>query len=119
MFIPYLKNLVHIRRCKTIGDLMNYITKHLYRYVSFMNKNRVRRNTVLEKDNPVSILDPVKYLWWSIFEKIVNTAQKMKFSIKDFFSKCDQIRKKLQIWSHLLKKSLMENFIFCVLCNGF
>ena len=24
-----------------------------------------------------------------------------------------QIRKKLQIWSHLLKKSLMENFIFC------
>ena len=27
----------------------------------------------------------------------------MKFLIKDFFSKCD----------HLLKKSLMENFIFC------
>ena len=41
------------------------------------------------------------------------TAQKMKFSIKDFFSKCDQIRKKLRIWSPLLKKSLMENFIFC------
>ena len=36
----------------------------------------------------------------------------MKFSIKDFFSKCDQIRWKLGIWSHLLKKSLMENFIF-------
>ena len=29
--------------------------------------------------------------------------------------KCDQIRRKLQIWSHLLKKSLMENFIFCAL----
>ena len=41
------------------------------------------------------------------------TVQKMKFSIKDFFSKCDQIRRKLRIWSHLLKKSLMENFIFC------
>ena len=40
-----------------------------------------------------------------------NTAQKMKFSIKGFFSKCDQIRWKLRIWSHLLKKSLMENFI--------
>ena len=39
------------------------------------------------------------------------TAQKMKFSIKDFFSKCDQIRGKLRIWSNLLKKSLMENFI--------
>ena len=37
----------------------------------------------------------------------------MKFSIKDFFSKCDQIRRKLRIWSHLLKKSLIENFIFC------
>ena len=33
------------------------------------------------------------------------TAEKMKFSIKDFFSKCDQIRS-------FLKESLMENFIF-------
>ena len=41
------------------------------------------------------------------------TSQKMKFSIKDFFSKCDQIRRKVQIWSHLLHKSLMENFTFC------
>ena len=37
----------------------------------------------------------------------------MKFFIKDFFSKCDKIRRKLTIWSHLPKKSLMENFIFC------
>ena len=41
------------------------------------------------------------------------TAQKMKFSINGFFSKCDQIRRKLRIWSHSLKKSLMENLIFC------
>ena len=41
------------------------------------------------------------------------TAQKMKFSIKDSFGKCDQIRRKRQIWSHLLQKSLMENFTFC------
>ena len=40
------------------------------------------------------------------------TAQIMKFSIKDFFGKCDQIRSFLRIWSHLLKKFLMENFIF-------
>ena len=44
---------------------------------------------------------------------ILNTVQRKKSSIKDFFSKCDQIRRKLRIWSHLLKKSLMENFIFC------
>ena len=43
----------------------------------------------------------------------LNTAQKMKFSNKDFFSKCEQIRSFLRICSHLLKKSLMENFIFC------
>ena len=41
------------------------------------------------------------------------TAQKMKFSIKGFFSKCDQICSFLWIWSPLLKKFLMENFIFC------
>ena len=43
------------------------------------------------------------------------TAQKMKSSIKDFFSKYDQIRRKLRIWSHLLKKSIMENFICVVI----
>ena len=36
----------------------------------------------------------------------------MKFSIKDFTFKCDKIRSFLQIWSHLLEKPLMENFIF-------
>ena len=40
-----------------------------------------------------------------------STAQETKFSIKDFFSKCDQIRSLLLIWSYLLKKSLMKNFI--------
>ena len=43
----------------------------------------------------------------------VTTAQEMKFSNKNFFRKCDQIRRKLRIWSHLLKKSLMGNCIFC------
>ena len=36
----------------------------------------------------------------------------MKFSIKDFFSECDQIRRELRIWSDLLKKPLIEDFIF-------
>ena len=43
----------------------------------------------------------------------LSIAQNAKFSITDFFSKCDQIRSFLRIWSHLLKKSLMENIIFC------
>ena len=39
----------------------------------------------------------------------------MEFSIKDFFSKCDQIRRNLR---DLLKKSLVENFIFCAVQNN-
>ena len=49
----------------------------------------------------------------------------MKFSIKDFFSKRDQIRSFLRdqicsfpwIWSHLMKKSVIENLIFYVVNN--
>ena len=40
-------------------------------------------------------------------------STKNDFHIKDFFSKCEQTCRKLRIWSHLPKKSLMENFIFC------
>ena len=50
--------------------------------------------------------------------KLIYTAPKKKnFSIKNFFSKYDQICMKLQIWSNLLKKSLMENFVFCAVLD--
>ena len=42
----------------------------------------------------------------------LNTDSKNEVSIKGFFSICDQIRRFQRIWSHLLKKSLTENFIF-------
>ena len=41
----------------------------------------------------------------------------MKFSVVDFFSKCDQIRRKLRIWPHLLKK-LKWKTLFFVQCNS-
>ena len=41
------------------------------------------------------------------------TAQKMKFSIKAFFDMNSQNRWKQRIWSHLVRKFLLENFIFC------
>ena len=46
---------------------------------------------------------------------MIRTAKKKKKEVflKYFFGKYDQIYRKLQIWSHSLKKSLMENFIFC------
>ena len=40
-------------------------------------------------------------------------AQKIKFSIKNFFSKWNQIR---SIWSHLLMKSLIKNFFVLRMC---
>ena len=51
-------------------------------------------------------------LYFSILFGEYSLHKKMKFSIKDFFSRCDKIRSLLQIWSNLLKKSLMENLIF-------
>ena len=45
--------------------------------------------------------------------KFIQSKQKMKFSIKDFFSKYDQIRD-IPIWSRLLRKSLMKKLILCV-----
>ena len=44
-----------------------------------------------------------------------NRALNMKFSMKDFFSKCYQIRLLLMIWSHLLMKPLTEGFDYTVL----
>ena len=56
--------------------------------------------------NSKDLLQDYKYRYY--------TAQKIKFVIKDFFIKCDQICSFLRISSHLLKKSLMGNFIFCI-----
>ena len=70
---------------------------------------------IISHDEFVSVNNMLKE-YDDMKEKIKNSnniiAQKMKFSIKDFFSKCDQIRSFLRIQSHLLKKSLMENFVF-------
>ena len=42
----------------------------------------------------------------------------MMFAMKDFFSKCVQIPRKLLIWSYLLKKPLTGNFSFCAVANS-
>ena len=59
--------------------------------------------------------DTVNYRVYLVSKLLVllnNTAKNVKFSIKGFFSKCDQIRRKLRIWSHLLKKSLIKKLHF-------
>ena len=68
---------------------------------------------------PSVVLKKYTFQWYPTFvcphkNKILYyTAQKMHFSIKDFFSKCDQIRREMQIWPYLLKKSLIEKCILC------
>ena len=49
-----------------------------------------------------------------IYTRITFTTllKKLKFPIQDFFCKCNQIRRKLRIWSHFLKESLMETSFF-------
>ena len=42
-----------------------------------------------------------------------DTTQKTKFPIKDFFNKCEQIRRKMRNCSHLLKKFLTNTSCFC------
>ena len=42
----------------------------------------------------------------------------MSLSVNNIFSKCEDIHIKLWIYSHLLNKSLTENFIFCVVNIG-
>ena len=64
-------------------------------------------------------LQKSKFKAWTLSSKDMPThAQKMKYSIKNFFSKYEQIRRKLRICSHLLKKFVMENFIFCAIPSG-
>ena len=60
----------------------------------------------------------VKVVQLSPLDK-THTAQKMKFSIKDFFSKCDQIFSFLRVWSHLLKKYLIEKYNYTTIIVSF
>ena len=92
-------NLYSLRRPQTQGVTFDLGYSLMINYKHFQSKYceslRVRINKI----------EFVNLTRWP-------TAQKMKFSIKHFFSKCHQIHSFLGIWSHLLKKSLMENFIF-------
>ena len=84
-----------------------------FQLTSFVvQKNRwILRNSVASRKVSVKPSENLLKILESLLK--IDTAQEMKFSINDFFSRSDQIGRKLQIWSHLLKKSLMENFIFC------
>ena len=100
-----------------IRMLLHYV-KALFSLLKISKLENAVSGVTGQKPGHVNFLDFLAQTLTWIEKRIstptmIHTAWKMKFIIKDFFSKCDQIRRKLQIWSHLLKKSLMENFIFC------
>ena len=111
--------------CKigALKDWAIFTGKHLCWSLFFIKLQVFSPATLLKRDsNTVVFLWMLWNFYWiifieSLFHKIpllaASTAQKMKISIKNFFSKCDQILGFPRIWSHLLKKLSMENFIFC------
>ena len=88
------------------------------------NRHNISFSVIFQMFNKVLRFGNSRWWWWFVllcgwiikvrksFYPRSFTAQKMKFSVKDFFSTFNQIRRKLRIWLHLLKKSLTDNFIF-------
>ena len=99
-----LRRLLPRARCQAKNEIQNIIFKQQMSANSFGESSK----TSFNNSHSNGTVQPFNYNL-----PLSPTAQKMKFSIKYFFIKCDQIRSVLRIWSHLLKKSLMENFSFC------
>ena len=61
-------------------------------------------------------LNFAKIIWWWQFGckdgRTPALHKTVNFFLKDFFSKCDQICRFLQIWSHLLNKFLWKTSFF-------
>ena len=110
-------------RSSSLGHHKQVISSKFYTFnlsldkVFFFNEAVKTMANVITKyfsfNIPLKCTVRVKLIHSELFHvKSIIAAQKMKFFIKNFFSKCDQIRRKRRIWPYLLKKSLMENFIF-------
>ena len=127
---------LQIRTCYLISDILLYFEVYLLWETElsvikftdgshYFKRNYCESNIIWRKVTARQKMVNTSAKWSSIIQVWLKlsllykinefTAQKMKFSIKDSFSKYDQIRRKLRIWSNLLKKSLMENFIFCAI----
>ena len=93
-----------------------YFISELYQsiaqWVTFPKKEEKKSKIILTTNQKIFFYRKLDIKKWV---RVPNTAQKMNFSIKDFFSRCNQICSFLQIWSYLLKKSLMEKWIFCAM----
>ena len=110
LFTSSTKELA-IHLWNTIPDVITWLTPNVFVVVFF----KLRINSSIAFDRFLFCNRPFRpksEIATSKLPAFNAHYAKMKFSIKDFFSKFDQICSVLRIWSHLLKKSLMENFIF-------
>ena len=97
------------------------IFKSAGNYMFKVNNRNTRKRCEICSKLIIKTQELFNYKLWAI-SIITSLAQiaciaavsnkKKKFPIKDLFSKCDQIRRKLRAWSYLLKKFFIENFIF-------
>ena len=77
---------------------------------------------LIDRNSQMFVIFFKNFAYYIIFIKLnIDMAryQQLHWSLQiTMIFKCDQICNFLRIWPHLLKKSLMENFIFCaVICS--
>ena len=85
------------------------ITVSVFRVTVPPKSNQIIKNTLRFLDDVMNTK-----IYREKHSQINRNPSTKKFSIKDFSSKCDQVRRNLRVSSHLLKKSLMRNLIFFV-----
>ena len=104
-------NCNFMRIYANVTDICKFDKVFKFTYITPPSRKKVNRLMIIDISN--SFLPNINKKL--LILKRSFTAQKMKLSITNFFTKGDRIRRKIWIWSHLLKKSLMENFVFCAL----
>ena len=103
-------------RKRTNSRDLHYVTSAQIQTFSWSEFIQPKYRIIRTKEDSVfgrfSINITFSVSYYHMEHQTVVTAQKTKFFIRDFISKSDQICK----WSHLLKKSLTENFNFFGQC---
>ena len=94
--------------------LPNFLTNHCLKYFSWsLNISSADTNLTSRKSNgSLRFFKRCHELAEKRCKKYIDTAKKIKISVRDFFSKCEQMRRKLRVCYHLLQKILMKTSFF-------
>ena len=106
---------IHYRYISTFTTFTTFTTYNFSVYAMMLIKNRRRKivNGIYSNRKRWAELMFQFIVFIKLQRGVAYTAQKIKFSIKDFFSKCDQIRRKLLVTftEEILNGKL--HFLFC------